>query len=112
MSTGIEVGIRVISEAERTVVALSGEVDDYSVVHLREVLREVIEQARPPTLIIDLDEVHFIDSTGLGMFVGVLKRQRDHGGGLVLANPQPAIEKVFDITGLTKVFEVESDRRR
>jgi anti-sigma B factor antagonist len=48
----------------------------------------------------------FIDSTGLGVFVGALKRSREGGGELELRSLKPAARKIFDITGLSSAFNI------
>ena len=53
---------------------------------------------------VDLDGVEFLDSTGLGVLVGALKRVRTNNGELALVCSESRILKVFEITGLTKVF--------
>jgi anti-sigma B factor antagonist len=55
---------------------------------------------------VDLDGVDFIDSTGLGVLIGALKRVRTHDGDLALVCSEPRILKVFEITGLLTVFAV------
>ena len=57
-------------------------------------------------LIVNLDKVGFLDSTGLGVLVGGLKRVRPHDGSLDLVCTQERILKIFKITGLTKVFGI------
>ena len=59
-------------------------------------------------LIVDLTNVDFLDSTGLGVLVGGLKRVRAHDGSLELVCTQERILKIFRITGLTKVFGIYS----
>jgi anti-sigma B factor antagonist len=57
--------------------------------------------------VVDLDGVDFLDSTGLGVLVGALKRVKgDEGGVLHLVCNQARIRKVFEVTGLTKVFSL------
>src|SRR5207248_9099888 len=57
-------------------------------------------------VVVDLEGVDFLDSTGLGVLVGGLKRLRSHDGDMILVCTQPRILKVFEITGLTKVFAI------
>jgi anti-sigma B factor antagonist len=57
-------------------------------------------------IVVDLEGVDFLDSTGLGVLVGGLKRLRSHGGDLSLVCTQARILKVFEITGLTTVFAI------
>jgi anti-sigma B factor antagonist len=59
-----------------------------------------------PTLILDLEAVQFIDSTGLGMLVSVLKEARHAGGTVRLINPKREVLRLLQITGLERVFEI------
>ena len=87
------------------VLQVTGEVDLYSAPMLRERIRE-LAAGGAVHLIADLSEVDFLDSTGLGVLVGGLKRVREDGGSLALAVRTPRILRVFQITGLTKAFAV------
>jgi anti-sigma B factor antagonist len=88
-----------------TVLAVSGEVDVYTAPRLREKLVELVSQGTHQ-MVVDLEGVDFLDSTGLGVLVGGLKRLRSHEGDLILVCTQPRILKVFEITSLTKVFAI------
>src|SRR5262249_15667061 len=57
-------------------------------------------------LVVNMEKVEFLDSTGLGVLVGGLKRVRAHDGSLDLVCTQERILKIFRITGLTKVFSI------
>lgn len=88
-----------------TVLTVRGEVDVYSAPRLRERLVELVSGGAR-TVVVDLDGVEFLDSTGLGVLVGGLKRLRSHDGELTLVCTQPRILKVFEITRLTEVFGI------
>ena len=95
-------------EAEgRTVVSVAGEIDVYTAPRLREEITELVA-AGTYDLVIDMSEVEFLDSTGLGVLVGGLKRVRAHDGSLRLVCTQERILKIFRITGLTKVFPIHA----
>jgi anti-sigma B factor antagonist len=85
------------------VVQVTGEVDVYTAPMLRERIRELAASGAVH-LIADLGPVDFLDSTGLGVLVGGLKRLREDGGSLALVLKTPRILRVFQITGLTKAF--------
>ena len=59
-----------------------------------------------PSLILDLEAVQFIDSTGLGMLVSILKEARQAGGNVRLINPSREVMRLLQITGLEQVFEI------
>jgi anti-sigma B factor antagonist len=87
------------------VLEVGGEVDVATAPRLREQLITLVndEQYR---IVVDLENVDFIDSTGLGVLIGALKRVRTHEGDLALVCTEPRILKVFEITGLLNVFPV------
>ncbi len=87
------------------VVTVGGEIDIYTAPRLRELLIDLASTGSYQ-LIVNLDKVGFLDSTGLGVLVGALKRVRAHDGSLDLVCTRERILKVFKITGLTKVFGI------
>jgi anti-sigma B factor antagonist len=88
-----------------TVVEVSGEIDVYTAPRLRETLVSLVD-AGNYRLIVDMEGVEFLDSTGLGVLVGGLKRVRVFDGGIDLVCTQGRILRIFRITGLSKVFNI------
>ncbi|HWV27455.1 MAG TPA: STAS domain-containing protein [Aeromicrobium sp.] len=84
-------------------ISVSGEIDVYTAPKLREAIAAAIDDGRT-RLIVDVQQVAFLDSTGLGVLVGALKRVRGEGGSLDIVCTQERITKIFEITGLDKVF--------
>ena len=87
------------------VVNVEGEIDIYTAPRLRELLIDLAGK-NSYQLVVNMDKVGFLDSTGLGVLVGGLKRVRAHDGSLDLVCTQERILKIFQITGLTKVFGI------
>ena len=87
------------------VVNVEGEIDIYTAPRLRELLIDLVSKNNYQ-LVVNLEKVGFLDSTGLGVLVGGLKRVRPHDGSLDLVCTQERILKIFRITGLTKVFGI------
>ena len=87
------------------VIDVGGEIDIYTAPRLRELLIDLVSKNNYQ-LIVNMDKVGFLDSTGLGVLVGGLKRVRPHDGSLDLVCTQERILKIFRITGLTKVFGI------
>lgn len=102
MDLGIEVDE---SRPPHVVVAVRGEVDIATAPKLREKLVELASQGAQQ-LVVDLDAVEFLDSTGLGVLIGGMKRLRGLDGDLTLVCTQPRILKVFEITGLNRAFTI------
>ena len=95
------------SEGGWTVVRVQGEMDLSTVPQIRERVAELIEQDGS-RFVVDLLGVTFIDSTGLGVLVGILKRIRAHDGELRLVIANPDVRRIFTITGLHRVFAIYS----
>jgi anti-sigma B factor antagonist len=87
------------------VIEAGGDVDVYSAPAFREQIVDLVE-AGHIHLVVDLDGLEFLDSTGLGVLVGGLKRVRVHRGSLRIVCTKAHIVKPFHITGLTKVFAI------
>lgn len=97
-------GVTEESAGRSIVVTLSGEID----VAAAPTVRERLEQAasRDGTLIVDLTGVSFIDSTALGVLIGIHKQRAGADAGMRLVVSEPRILKVFEITGLTDLFDI------
>lgn len=96
--------------AEKThVIALAGEADLYSAPELKKELYEAIDGGAKEVLV-DLTQTTFIDSTTLGVLVGGVKRLRPNGGRLTVVCSDPNITKIFEITGLDRVFPIYPTR--
>jgi anti-sigma B factor antagonist len=87
------------------VISVTGEIDVATAPQLREALHGVIAQG-DATVVLDLLGVTFLDSTALGVLVGGLKRCRELDGELHIVVHDARIKKIFEITGLNKVFPI------
>ncbi|MGH7707971.1 MAG: STAS domain-containing protein [Vulcanimicrobiaceae bacterium] len=92
------------------VVDIGGEIDVYTSPKVKDALSELIDDGNYH-LVISLEKVRYIDSTGLGVLIGGLKRVREHGGSVNLVCTSPQIKKIFDITGLVKIFGIFGDEQ-
>ena len=90
-----------------TVLSAYGEIDVATAPQLRQQIVEIASSSSAP-LVIDLEGVDFLDSTGLGVLVSGLKRFRTLGSDVLLVATRPRILKVFEITGLTQVFSIHA----
>ena len=87
------------------VIDVQGEIDMYTAPRLRELLIDLVSKGSYQ-FVVNLDTVGFLDSTGLGVLVGGLRRVRVYDGSLDLVCTQPRILKILKITGLTEVFGI------
>ncbi len=102
---GEDFRISVRDDSGSPTVVVEGEVDVATAPSLRDELYRLIEGGAS-RVVVDLSGMDFIDSTGLGVFVGALKRARERGGGIELRGLKPSARKVFEITGLDSAFTI------
>ena len=91
------------------VISLAGEVDLYTAPEFKQQLLDVISQGGR-NVIVDFTNTTFIDSTTLGVLVGGVKRLRTNEGQLSLVCNDRNITKIFEITGLDRVFTIHQTR--
>jgi anti-sigma B factor antagonist len=103
----MELEINVTRRGDNCVVALEGEIDIYTAPRLRDALVEATAE-QCANVIVDLEQVAFIDSSGLGVLVGALRRAKEREHTVVLVCTRESILKIFRITGLDKVFPIFS----
>ena len=87
---------------------LQGEVDVYTAPRLKESIVELIDSGCT-RILVDLEGVGFIDSSGLGVLVGGLRRAKERDGTIRLVCTRDNVLKIFRITGLDKVFAIFPD---
>ena len=91
------------------VISLSGEVDLYTAPEFKQELLDAIGKGAKE-VVVDFSSTTFIDSTTLGVLVGGVKRLRPAGGSLALVCTDQNITKIFEITGLDRVFPIHGSR--
>jgi anti-sigma B factor antagonist len=96
-------------EGDAYVISLAGEVDLYTAPEFKQQLLDVIGQGGKD-VIVDFSNTTFIDSTTLGVLVGGVKRLRSNDGQLALVCSDRNITKIFEITGLDRVFTIYPTR--
>ena len=105
----VDLSLETRQEKDHTIIEVGGEIDVYTAPKLRERITELVDEGYRK-IIIDLEKVEFMDSTGLGVLVGGLKRVRTNDGSLELVCTQERLLKIFRITGLGKVFAIHSSQ--
>ena len=101
----MDLGLEVHEQDGWAVLAVSGEIDMAPAPMLRERIHTLLADQKV-RVIVDLDDVGFLDSTALGVLVGGLKRARTDGGEIRIACAQPRVRKVFEITRLDSAFDL------
>lgn len=97
-------------DTEATVVVLSGEVDLHQSPALHATLVDVAA-GRPRRLVLNLSEVQYMDSSGVGTLVELLRRVNAYKGKLALVGLTPRVRSVFEITKLDKFFAIHASEQ-
>ena len=85
-------------------VVLCGELDENSAKYARDKLDEIFLNINFSQIIIDLSELEFMDSTGVGVLIGRYKKMKSRNIPIFICNPSNHIEKIFKMTGLYQIM--------
>ncbi|MDQ1000246.1 anti-sigma B factor antagonist [Neobacillus niacini] len=99
------------SDDKKIFVSVSGEIDAYTAPKLREELLPLTE-GKNKVITVNLKDVSYMDSTGLGVFVGLLKQLNNNEGELKLVELSDRLKRLFKITGLSTIMNIEEDGGR
>ena len=88
-------------------VLISGEIDAYTAPRLKEAVYPLANQDQVE-VVINLSGVSFMDSTGLGVLVGLFKTVKLHNGQFILIGLSNRLKRLFDITGLAEIIQISS----
>ena len=86
---------------------LRGELDHHSVKQMREIIDGALIDYRPKEVILDLGEVTFTDSAGLGLVLGRYTRVSGYGGKLSLVNVSSEFRKILHLAGTDRILPIE-----
>lgn len=91
------------------IVDVTGEIDIFNSQDFKTAILDLFEKEKK-SVKINCKELTYIDSTGLGALIAVLKKAKEFDGEIILENIRPNLEKLFKITNLDKVFIIEGDK--
>lgn len=103
----MNIKIEILEHGGSVEVRLSGEIDAYTAPKLRDALFPLSEKSRV-YMVVDLSDVVYMDSTGLGVFVGIFKNIRINNGELKLVGLNGRLSRLFEITGLAEIMDINS----
>lgn len=92
--------IKIYNDGKRVTAALYGDIDHHAAREMRAELDDVISRSRPELMILDLENVGFMDSSGIGLILGRTRSLRAVGGELLIKNARREIADVIKISGL------------
>ena len=91
---------------QQVTVVIGGELDHCAAPQIRQMLDDLLEDPMVSHLVLDLENLTFMDSSGIGVLLGRLRRLQERGGALSVANMQPSVEKLFRLSGLNRVIGI------
>ena len=91
--------------------ALRGEIDVYTAPEVRQKVLDVVASGRC-LIVVNLHDVTYLDSTGLGVLIGALRRARELGGDMAFVSTNARVNRILDITGLSGVFHMCTSEQR
>lgn len=96
--------LKLYNDGKRITAAICGDIDHHAARELRMELDEIINLSRPELLIFDMENVGFMDSSGIGLILGRMKAVRAYGGDILVKNAQPNIAAVIKLSGLSDIL--------
>ncbi len=90
----------------KLIIVVKGDIDAYHSADFKKTIKEKMASHSGDTIVLDLSNVSYIDSAGLGSLVAILKEARNTSKGFVLASLKPNVKRIFEMTRLDKVFKI------
>ena len=97
--------------SEAVTVVIAGELDHCAAPQIRRMLDDLLRDPALTHLILDLENLTFMDSSGIGVLLGRLRTLQARGGTLSVKNMQPSVEKLFRLSGLQRVIGIEEGKK-
>lgn len=99
----MEINQREINEI--VLLDIAGEIDLYNAPEIKDIINKLVEEQKY-NVIINLEKVTYIDSSGIGALISSLSNLKKYQGGLKIINVFASVRKVFELTKLTSFFEI------
>lgn len=100
----------IVEEKAKSKLIVSGEIDAYTAPKLKEALLPLTKESGK-TIEVNLEQVSYMDSTGLGVFISALKSTKEFDSHLRLINLQERVMRLFKITGLEEIIDISEEIR-
>jgi len=94
------------------VITMDGEIDHHSARPLRRKIDEMLYYYRAKNISLDLSEVAFMDSSGLGLILGRFTLARELGGVLRVIDPSESVKKILDLAGTSRLIKIEYTNKK
>ncbi|OEH93591.1 anti-sigma F factor antagonist [Bacillus solimangrovi] len=92
-------------------VRLQGELDHHTSEQLREEIQAVLEERKIQHLILNMESLTFMDSSGLGVILGRYKQIQSQGGRMLVCSISPSVQRLFEMSGIFKIIQFVDDEQ-
>ena len=96
--------LKIYNDGKRVTAALYGDIDHHAAREFRTALDEVIARSRPELLVLDMENVGFMDSSGVGLILGRMRAVNDVGGEILIKNVRGEIAEMIRLSGLSSLI--------
>lgn len=100
--------LKIYNDGKRITAALYGDIDHHSARELRTEIDDVISHSRPELLVLDFENVGFMDSSGVGLILGRMRAVSAVGGQLLIKNAHGEIADMIRLSGLARIIAAKS----
>ncbi|MDN4527320.1 anti-sigma F factor antagonist [Fictibacillus fluitans] len=90
-------------------IRLDGELDHHTADELRSKVDNILKNKKIEHIMLNLEGLDFMDSSGLGVILGRYKQIKSHNGEMVVCAISPAVKRLFDMSGLFKIIRLEEN---
>lgn len=105
-SNELRITSKLIDDGEAIIVKPIGYLDAHTFEYMERELKKIFQTQKIFKVVIDLGSLKYISSAGAGVFIGAIGTARDFGGDIVLLNPTLNVREVFDLLGLSTIFQI------
>lgn len=95
------------TDGQKLELILLGEIDHHNAVSLRQEADELINKYHPQIVLLNLEKINFMDSSGLGFIMGRMSLTQKSGGALVIKSPSRSVQKICRLAGLERLVKIE-----
>ncbi|MRH42336.1 anti-sigma F factor antagonist [Aquibacillus halophilus] len=103
--------VKLTTKENVLLVRLSGELDHHTAENLKNQWQTALREKKVKHVILNLEQLSFMDSSGLGVILGRYKEVMQLGGEMVVCSISPAVKRLFDMSGLFKIIRLEESEK-
>ena len=92
--------------------SLCGELDHHGAVAVRTLIECEIQRQNPQKTVLDLTDLDFMDSSGLGLIMGRYALMQKLGGDFIISNPSDRVQRIFELSGLGRIIKIEKSKEK